>query len=150
MNSSLRVLPFALTCLAAGVCLALILRLRPRTPVPLLDDEFAPTSTREEWAELAEATPLPAELVEPQRYLEERWGHLEEPGLALAAVETDGEPYFILPEPVQGRNAAGEPVQAIGFAKTRRFDGPVFRTAAESEMQGAALMRAPQAAGEQR
>ncbi|TAJ15789.1 MAG: hypothetical protein EPO68_12250 [Planctomycetota bacterium] len=141
-----RLLPFALACVAAGVCFALVLRMRGGAPEPAERSAFAPTSTREQWAELAGNTALPPALAGPKRYLDERWGHMEERALALPAVEKDGEPYFILPEPVRGENAAGEPVYAIGFAKARRFGGPVFRTAAESGAQGGALMRAPGAA----
>jgi hypothetical protein len=141
-----RLFPFALACVAAGICFALVLRMRRDVPGPAERSAFAPNSTREQWAELAENTELPPELEGPKRYLDERWGHMEERALALPAVATHGEPYFILPEPVQGKNAAGETVYAIGFAKARRFGGPVFRTAGQSGAQGGALMRAPGAA----
>lgn len=149
MFTRFRLLPFALACVAAGVCFALVLRMRRNEAEPALQPNFAPTSTRAQWAELAAKTELPAELDGPQRYLDERWGHLGDPALAIAAVERDGEPYFILPEPVRGENAAGETVYAIGFAKARRFGGPVFRTPADSAAQGGALMRAP-GSGEQK
>jgi hypothetical protein len=143
MTSNLRLLPFALACIGAGVALALVLRLRPHPLTPASAEPFAPTSTRELWADLAEETPLPEELAGPQRYLEERWGHLDESALALAAIEPDGEPYYILTEPVEGKNARGETIHAVGFAKPQRFSGPVFRTSAESGAQGGQLMRAP-------
>ena len=123
--------------LAAGIALPWLLQTsRPASALPPPASTFAPSSTREHWAELAGQTPIPEPLQQPLQYLEQRWGHMPEPGLTLAGIEPDGEIYFIDPKAQVAHNPQGEPMYATRILKPHKFQGPLVHYGEEPPASG--------------
>lgn len=104
---------------------------------------MALTSTRELWAAKARATPLPAELSGPAAYLEQRWGHMGAPALALTGVDANGQTYYISPQSFAGQNGAGEPVGAVALLRPQAFAGPTLSSGQPAGVQGGAFYGKP-------
>jgi hypothetical protein len=110
----------------------------PLALLPQSEGELAHEPRR--WAALSGDASLPPEVRAAATYLEQRYGHLGDPGLALACASTGGSDVYVSAEPIAGVNGEGVPVYAIVYGRARRFEGRVHTSPPPS---GGGLLYAP-------
>lgn len=66
---------------------------------------------------------IPSEMKQTARYLQQRWGHMEDSGLVAPGVAGEGQMYFMDRKVLVGRRANGRPAYARGIIRPVKFDG---------------------------
>lgn len=124
----------ALFALGAGVGLllwnAIASAREPLELLPLCEGELVQEPRR--WAALTGDASVPPEVRAAASYLEQRFGHLGDPGLALACASGGGEDVYVSAEPIAGVNGEGVPVYAIVYGRARTFEGRVHESPPQS------------------
>jgi hypothetical protein len=126
MHESGKLILTGLGALLAGLAAAALWR-TVQVPEAARPDAPPPGSSKARWAELARGAPVPAEIERTRRYLEERWGHLGQAGLAALSTDSSGDLIVIDPEPKPGIDGRGERIWALGYYRARKWNGAVAR-----------------------
>jgi len=114
--------------LASGVLLwrSLDTRREPLELLPSSAGELVQEPRR--WSALTGDASVPPEVRAAASYLEQRYGHLGDPGLALACTSAGGEDVYVSAQPIAGVNGEGVPVYAIVYGRARPFTGRVHES----------------------
>jgi hypothetical protein len=100
-RSKLPLVLASVVCLGGGAALAVMLRTPAETPTPAQSTAVAESKPIDA-LRLLNAAPLPDEARPGEIYLQNRWGHLEDPGLTLQSADEEGQTYYVEAQLVRG------------------------------------------------
>ncbi len=95
------------------------------TPAPVIGADKFGVETQRTIAKMPGSEEIPQEFKEAENYLLDRWGHMEDAGLAAPGIMPEGDMYFQDRRVLAGVRGNGKPIYAKTYLRLERFRGPV-------------------------